>query len=87
MIHLHDLEAMQDAEGCFASSVSLPGATVPDRNGFVTVIVVRALRHSAAEEWDDLRASALSGERAGGFRFLARIGATFMGIDRSRRCR
>jgi hypothetical protein len=60
MIHLHDLRAMQDAEGCFESSVSLPGATVLDRNGFITAIVVRALRHTPAEKWADLRASALS---------------------------
>lgn len=43
---LRDLAAAQDRDGCFASWVERePGRPVADRNGFVTALVVRALRN------------------------------------------
>ncbi|MEU4428268.1 hypothetical protein AB0F81_47255 [Actinoplanes sp. NPDC024001] len=41
---LADLEALQQPDGCFPSRVTAPGSCRLDRNGFVTALVVRALR-------------------------------------------
>jgi hypothetical protein len=59
MTWLSELSALQDPDGCFPSTVALPGGRVSDRNGFVTAIIVRALRHTPAEAWSDLRHRAL----------------------------
>jgi hypothetical protein len=39
-----ELDRLQDADGCFPCTVTGPGSSWPDRNGFVTALVVRALR-------------------------------------------
>lgn len=41
---LAELGRLQDPDGCFPCTVSTPDGTRPDRNGFVTALVVRALR-------------------------------------------
>ena len=45
MSDLSSLHRLQHDDGSFPSSVDLPGGPYSDRNGFVTALVVRALRH------------------------------------------
>jgi hypothetical protein len=43
---LAELRALQDPDGCFPSwIVSADGSRAPDRNGYVTAMVLRTLRH------------------------------------------
>jgi hypothetical protein len=44
LVSFSDLAGMQDPDGCFPSQVSGEGWTRPDRNGFTTAMVLRALR-------------------------------------------
>jgi hypothetical protein len=59
MSWLHELHALQDPEGCFPSTVTLPGGPMDDCNGFVTALVVRALRNIPRDRWSELRERAL----------------------------
>ncbi len=55
----HELRALQHADGCFPSTVTSAAGVVADRNGFVTALVVRALRAVPTADWAELRRPAL----------------------------
>lgn len=57
---LAELHSLQDSDGCFPSTVTLPGGPFTDRNGFVTALVVRALRHAPHDAWSGVRERALA---------------------------
>jgi hypothetical protein len=56
------LGRLQDDDGCFPSSIRhRHGRTTPDRNGFVTALVLRSLRHTPrSPSWRSLAARALT---------------------------
>jgi hypothetical protein len=56
------LGRLQDDDGCFPSSIRhRDGRTTPDRNGFVTALVLRSLRHAPrSSDWWSLTARALT---------------------------
>ncbi len=71
-----DLLSLQDEDGCFPSVIKALAGQGPDRNGFVTALVVRGLRNYRHSDWNTARDSALSFVRTcgstqipGGFSF------------------
>lgn len=56
---LAELRALQDADGCFPSWVVSAGGRSVDRNGYVTALVLRTLRHRPAGAWATTLAPAL----------------------------
>jgi hypothetical protein len=57
---LTELQALQDADGCFPSYVDSADGRAVDRNGYVAALVLRTLRHHPmTEEWSAITATAL----------------------------
>lgn len=56
---LADLAALQHEDGSFPSVIETAAGRRPDRNGFVTALVIRGLRYRDRTSWHDMRTCGL----------------------------